>query len=257
MKLSVILITRNEADNIADCLASVSFADELVVLDSGSIDETCAIARACGARVEVNTDWQGFGVQRNRAIALATGDWILMLDADERVTPELASAIRHVVTQASDATCDAYEFARLSYFADKPIRHCGLWPDYVLRLFRRGKARFTDARMHERLEPEGTMGRLPHHMLHYPYPDLTTLVTKVNRYSSRAAQLMHERNKRASVPGAMSRSVLTFLHIYVLRCGFLDGRHGLTMAVMLAMSTFLRHAKLAFLRSEQRARDAE
>jgi len=256
MNLSVIVITNNEASNIADCLASASFADEIVVLDSGSVDETCAIARACGARVEVCSDWQGFGPQRNRAIALASGAWILVLDADERVPPDLANEIRRVVTQPADATCSAYEFARLSHFADKPIRHCGLWPDHVLRLFQRGKARFTDARMHERLEVEGTTARLPHHLLHYPYPDLTTLARKINRYSSNAAALMLEHDKRASVPGAMGRAVSTFLNIYLLRRGFLDGRYGLTMAVMLAMGTFLRYAKLAFLQQRTRHADA-
>lgn len=247
MSLSVIVIARNEASNIADCLASVSFADEVIVLDSGSVDDTCHIARAHGARVEVRPDWQGFGVQRNRAIDLSTGDWVLALDADERVTPELAAEIQRVVALPPEASCSAYEFARLSHFSGKAIRHCGLWPDHVLRLFRRGGARYTEARVHERLEPEGTVGRLPHYLLHYPYPNLAVLMMKVNRYSSDAAAIMRERGKRSSVPGAMLRATSSFLNIYLLRRGFLDGRHGLTLAVALAVGTFLRHAKLAFM----------
>ena len=132
MKLSVIIITKNEAANIAACLKSVAFADEFIVVDSGSTDGTVELAQALGARVEITSDWPGFGPQKNRALDLATGDWVLSIDADERVTPELAREIQDVL---ANPRADAYEIARLSNFCGKDIRHSGWWPDYVLRLF--------------------------------------------------------------------------------------------------------------------------
>src|SRR5690606_12963737 len=134
--------------------------------DSGSTDTTCEIARAHGARVEVSADWPGFGPQKNRALDLATGDWVLSVDADERVCADLAREIQEVIQSPS---YDSYRIARLSEFDGRPIRHCGWWPDHVLRLWRRGKARFTDAAVHEKVVPEGKAGVLRGHLLHYPY----------------------------------------------------------------------------------------
>ena len=146
-RLSVIIITRNEAAHIVACLESVAFADEFIVVDSGSTDNTVELARAMGAVVEQTADWPGFGPQKNRALALAEGEWVLSIDADERVTPELAEEIQRVI--AADGP-DTYEMPRLSNFCGRFIRHSGWWPDYVLRLFRRGSARFTDAPVHEK-----------------------------------------------------------------------------------------------------------
>src|SRR5690554_5647688 len=151
MSLSVIIITKNEAHNIGDCLDSVAFADECIVVDSGSTDDTCAIARAKGARVVQTDDWPGFGPQKNRALDLATKTWVLSLDADERVTPELA---REIQTSIHDSALDGYRIARLSNFCGRWIRHSGWWPDYVLRLIRRGKGRFTDSLVHESIKSE-------------------------------------------------------------------------------------------------------
>lgn len=244
MRLSVIIITCNEASNIADCLASVAFADECIVLDSGSTDDTVEIARRAGARVEVTPDWPGFGPQKNRALALATGDWVLSLDADERVTPALAAEIQAVMAAPVGP---AYEIPRLSSFCGKFIRHSGWWPDPVLRLFRRGEGRFTDAAVHERVVADGPVGRLRAHMLHYTYPDLAFAIQKMNRYSSDAAAMMHARGRKASVFSALGHSVWTFVRIYVVRRGFLDGGHGFVLAVLAAMGSFSRYAKLAFL----------
>src|SRR5690625_4755128 len=144
--LSVIIITKNEADNIADCLDSVAFADEWIVVDSGSTDDTCRIAREKGADVVSTSDWPGFGPQKNRALERASGQWVLSIDADERVTPELAAEIQAVLQQPR---ADGYYIARLSNFCGRWIRHSGWWPDYVLRLFRRESARFTDSLVHE------------------------------------------------------------------------------------------------------------
>lgn len=245
MRLSVIIITCNEAANIADCLASVEFADECIVVDSGSTDDTVAIARAAGARVEVTADWPGFGPQKNRALALAQGEWVLSLDADERVTPELAMEIQRAM--ADPGPTAAYEIPRLSSFCGKFIRHSGWWPDAVLRLFRRGQARFTDAAVHERVVSDGPVGRLKAHMLHYTYPDLAFAIQKMNRYSSDAAHMMHAKGRTATVASALGHSIWTFTRIYIVRRGFLDGGHGFVLAVLAAMGSFSRYAKLAFL----------
>lgn len=244
MKLSVIIITKNEARHIVGCLESVSFADEFIVVDSGSTDNTVALARDFGAHVLVTDNWPGFGPQKNRALDLATGDWVLSIDADERVTPELAREIQDVL---SNPQSDAYEIARLSDFCGRFIRHSGWWPDYVLRLFKRGSARFTDAAVHERVVPQGSVQRLKGHFEHYPYDNLDALVTKINRYSSDAAAMMYARGKRATVFTALGHGFWTFVRIYLIRRGFLDGRHGLVLAVTAAAGSFFRYAKLSFM----------
>ncbi|CAJ49846.1 glycosyltransferase family 2 protein [Bordetella avium] len=244
MTLSVIIITKNEAANIRGCLESVAFADEFIVVDSGSTDNTVELARDFGARVSITPDWPGFGVQKNRALDLATGDWVLSIDADERLTPELAQAIR---TAMASPQATAYEMPRLSWFCGRFIRHSGWWPDYVLRLWKRGTARFTDAAVHERVVPhDGQVLRLAPHLEHYPYPDLDTLVTKANRYSSDAAAMMYAKGRRANIFTALGHSFWTFVRIYLIRRGFLDGRHGLVLAVTAAAGSFFRYAKLMF-----------
>lgn len=244
MKLSVIIITKNESAHIVDCLKSVAFAHEFIVVDSGSTDNTVALAREFGAKVEITPDWPGFGPQKNRALDLATGDWVLSIDADERVTPELAREI-----QAALATpkADAYEIARLSEFCGRFIRHSGWWPDYVLRLFKRGTARFNDVAVHERVVPQGPTLRLTGYFEHYPYANLDALINKINRYSSDAATMMYARGKRATVFSALGHGFWTFVRIYLIRRGFLDGRHGLVLAVTAAAGSFFRYAKLSFM----------
>lgn len=246
MKLSVIVITKNEAANIADCLRSVAFADEFIVVDSGSTDGTVELARALGARVEVTSDWPGFGPQKNRALDLAAGDWVLSIDADERVTPALAREIQEIVAAPR---ADTYEIARLSNFCGRDIRHSGWWPDYVLRLFKRGMARFNDAAVHERAMPVNGQPplRLTGYFQHFPYGNLDALITKINRYSSDAAAMMYAKGRRTSVFGALGHSLWTFVRIYLIRRGFLDGRHGLVLAVTAAAGSFFRYAKLMFL----------
>ena len=244
VRLSVIVITKNEAAHIAACLESVAFADQIVVLDSGSTDDTPELARRAGAQVHHTADWPGFGPQKNRALDLADGDWVLSLDADERVPPELADEIRRVVAAPAR---DGYEIARLSDFCGSPIRHSGWWPDYVLRLFRRGAARFSDDAVHERVVLNGEAGRLRGHLRHYPYADLETLVAKINRYSTDAAAMMYRRGKRAGALAAVGHGFWTFVRIYLIRRGFLDGRRGLVLAGAAAAGSFFRYAKLMLL----------
>ncbi|TEA78385.1 glycosyltransferase family 2 protein [Allopusillimonas ginsengisoli] len=250
MTLSVIIITKNESDNIGDCLASVSFADEIIVVDSGSTDGTRDIAASLGAKVALTTDWPGFGIQKNRALDLATCDWVLSIDADERVTPELADAIGAAM---ADPTADAYKIARLSNFGGRWIRHSGWWPDYVLRLFRRGTARFKDVAVHESVLPQGQVAILKGHFLHYPYADLESFIAKINHYSSVAAGMMHARGKKTSALGALGHAIWTFIRHYVVRRGFLDGKEGFILAVMAGAGSFFRYTKLLFLNRRQQS----
>ncbi len=244
MTLSVIIISKNEARNIGPCLDSVAFADEIIVLDSGSTDDTCSIARAKGAKVSQTSDWPGFGPQKNRALDLATGEWVLSIDADERVTPELAQAIRN---ELQNPRAQAYKIARLSNFCGRWIRHSGWWPDHVLRLFKRGAARFSDAAVHESVQSEYPAVVLDGHFLHYPYADMESLIAKMNRYSTDAAALMHARGKKASAPAAAGHAAWTFIRIYIFRRGFLDGKEGFILAVTGAAGSFFRYSKLLLL----------
>ena len=251
--LSVIIITRNESANIGECIASVSFADEIVVVDSGSTDDTREIARSLGAKVTLTEDWPGFGPQKNRALERATCDWVLSIDADERVTPELAREIVSVLRAAVEfpaATQSAYRIARLSNFGGRWIRHSGWWPDRVLRLFQRGTARFKDVAVHESVITDGPVGTLESHFLHYPYASLEHFIAKINHYSSEAAAMMHARGKKTSVLGACGHALWTFVRIYLLRKGFLDGPQGFILAVMAATGSFFRYTKLLFLNKD-------
>lgn len=241
MKLSVFIITKNEAAHIQACLESLAFADEVIVLDSGSTDNTCQIARAWGAKVVVSEDWPGFGPQKNRALALCTGDWVLSIDADERVTPSLEQAIRNELVNPQ---ADAYKIARLSQFAGRWIRHSGWWPDHVLRLFKREQGKFTDAQVHERVEVNGTVHVLDGHFLHYPYATLEVFINKINLYSTAAAQSAYERGKRTTVLGPYGHAFWTFTRHYILRRGFLDGWQGFLLAGMAATGSFYRYVKL-------------
>ena len=243
--LSVILITRNESRNIAACLKSVAFADEWIVVDSGSDDGTAETARAMGAQVITTTDWPGFGKQKNRALDAARGRWVLSIDADERVSPELAARIREVVAQ--DGPADGYELSRISRFCGQWMRHGDWYPDRVLRLFRRGKARFTDDLVHERLEVKGTVERLKGDLLHDTMPSLDDALDKMNRYSGGRARDKVAAGKRGSLFAALTHGWWAFVRCYVVKRGFLDGRLGLVLAIYQAEGTYYRYLKMDLL----------
>lgn len=239
-RLSVVIITRNEAANIGACLDSVTFADEtIVVVDTRSSDATADIAAAKGARV-VARDFDGFGPQKNFALSLAQGDWVLSIDADERVSPELAAAIKRAI-DAPDA--DGYELSRLSSFCGRQMRHSGWFPDYVLRLFRRGRARFTDDLVHERVVCDGRVARLDGLLLHAPVLRLEDALSRMDRYSTSGAAMLVESGKRVSFMSGVSHGLWTFFRTYVLRRGFLDGREGFLLAVANAEGTYYRYMK--------------
>jgi glycosyltransferase involved in cell wall biosynthesis len=226
--LSVVLITLNEAANLPRTLASVRWAQEIVIVDSGSTDATLAIAREAGARV-FEEPWRGFGPQKNSAISHATADWVLSLDADEEVSPELTAEIQALF--AGKPQFSAYRIPRLNHFLGRPLRHGGYWPDPKLRLFRRGTAQFQDRAVHETVETHAPAGLLRNPLLHHCYPTLDDYIEHMNRYSAAgAAMLVAAGRVPRSLPALCFSAVLnpaaTFLYNYVLRLGFLDGREG-------------------------------
>ena len=226
--LSVALITKNEAVNLPRTLASVHWANEIVIVDSGSTDATLEIARNAGARV-FEESWKGFAAQKNSAIAHSTGDWILSLDADEEVSPELAQEIQALL--AGEPAFNAWRIPRLNHFLGRPLRHGGYWPDPKLRLFRRGAARFAERPVHETMVSDGAAGRLKAPLIHHCYPTLNDYVEHMNRYSSIAAEALVTSGRAGTswfwvAWNAVLNPAATFLYNYVFRLGFLDGRAG-------------------------------
>lgn len=245
MKLSVIIITKNESRNIGDCLASVAFADQCVVVDSGSTDDTVVIARAAGASVVETVDWPGFGPQKNRALALAQGEWILSLDADERVPQSLRDEILGVVAAPNHL---AYTLPRLSSFCGHFIRHSGWYPDHTVRLFRRDSGRFSPDLVHESVVVAGeSIGRLKTPLIHYSYPDDDAYLRKLQQYSSLSAEQAYAAGKRGGLGKALAHAAAAFLRSYVFKRGWLDGRAGLMVAVSSAESSYHKYFKLMLL----------
>ena len=242
--LSVILITKNEAANIRACLESVAWADEIIVVDSGSTDDATAIAREMGAKVYEH-DWPGFGLQKNRALGYATSDWVFSIDADERVTPELRAEIENVLM--AEQASDSYLVPRVSNYCGRFMYHSGWYPDLLLRLFKRGKAHFTDDLVHERLVVEGSSDKLTSQLLHYAFDDIEEVLHKVNQYSTAGAAMMYKRGKKSSLIGAVVRGLWSFFRTYILRGGILDGREGLMLAISNAEGTYYRYLKLMIL----------
>ncbi len=238
MRLSAILITKNEEANIGACLESVAFADEVVVVDSGSNDATVEIARRSGANVTVMPDWPGFGAQKQRALELASGDWVLSIDADERIPEVLRDQI---LAAMADGTCAGYRLNRLSWFLGRPMRHGGWHPDRVLRLARRGKARFSSDIVHERLLVDGPVGDLSEPMLHYSYASVDDVLRKMRTYALASAAARRRKGVRAGLGIAIARSSFGFFKAYVLKAGFLDGKRGFVAACFKAQETFWRY----------------
>ncbi len=253
--LSVALITRNEAANLPRTLASVRWANEIVVVDSGSTDATLAIARSAGARV-FEEPWKGFAAQKNSAIAHSISDWILSLDADEEVSPQLAQEIQALL--AGEPAFSAYRIPRLNHFLAVPLRHGGYWPDPKLRLFRRGAAQFADRPVHESMQANGPVGQLKGPLIHHCYPTLSDYIEHMNRYSSIAAEaLINSGRARTSWPwlawNALLNPAATFLYNYVFRLGFLDGRAGLLQHINHSFYIHWKFAKAWHMAQEKRS----
>jgi glycosyltransferase involved in cell wall biosynthesis len=251
--LSVTIITLNEAANIDACLASVAWADDVLVVDSGSTDDTVARAKAAGARVEVR-EWPGYSAQKNWAASQAKYDWILSLDADERISPALADEIRARV--AAHPTAAGFRIARVTWHLGRWIRTTDWYPDYQLRLYDRRRARWKPRRVHESVEADGPVDVLSHEIEHYAYRDISHHHETMDRYTTLAAAEMYERGRRASIVDLALHPPAAFLRNYILRRGCLDGTSGFIVSAMNAYYVFLKFAKLRRLAAPGDSRSA-
>jgi glycosyltransferase involved in cell wall biosynthesis len=237
-KLSAIIITRNEAANLPDCLASLAFCDEVIVVDNASTDATAAIAAEVGARVVLKPEFAGFGLQKQAALEQASGDWVLSIDADERVPDALAREIRSAIAGGVHA---GFRINRRTFFLGRYLRHGGWYPDRVLRLARRAAARFTADAVHERLEVSGSVGNLDTDMLHMSYRSIDDVLAKQRRYALLSAQARRARGAPGGLAAALARSVVAFFKHYLLQLGLLDGSRGLVASLARAQETFWRY----------------
>ena len=247
LPLSLCVITRDAAGEIADCLASAAFAGEVIVVDSGSRDDTVESARRRGARV-IERDWPGYGAQKNFAVGAAAHDWVLCLDADERVTPEMAASIASTIAAPRAA---AYAFARRNRFLGRWLAHGEGYPDWNVRLFDRRRARWSDDAVHEHVIADGPVARLPGDLLHASAESLDAYLAKQNRYTTLQAEAMHARGERAGPLRLVFAPVARFFRFYFLKLGFLDGVPGLVHVAIGCQNSFLKYAKLRALQAGQ------
>ena len=238
--LSVAIIALNAAGQIGPCLASVAFADEIVVVDSGSTDGTQEIVRSHGGRVE-HKDWMGFGRQKQHAVACARNDWVLCLDADERVTPELERSIRSAM---AGGRYHAWRVARRNRFLGRWLAHGEGYPDWTLRLFQRAHAGWSNDEVHESVLTTTEVGRLEGDLLHDSAEDVATYLAKQNRYSTLHAEALYKQGVRASYWRLAASPLMRFVKFYILRLGFLDGGPGLAHIVIGCNNTFQKYLKL-------------
>ena len=249
--VSVVFMVRDEADRLGPALDSVRWAEEVVVADSGSTDGTVELARAAGARVET-VPWEGYVTTRNRTIALATHDWVLFLDADERVTPGLAAEIETAVAAPGGAT--GFRMPRLAHVGEKPIRHGVWWPDRKLRLGLRSRGfRAEGALVHETIVVDGVTRELAAPLLHFPYRDLSDALRKGSLYARLSAEERFERGARGSLAGLLLRPPFELLRSLVVKRGLLDGRAGVAVALHHALYYLLRAAFLLEATEKEKA----
>ena len=239
--VTVTIITLNEARHIAAAIDSATWADEILVVDSGSTDDTVTIAGGKGVRVMSRT-WPGYVDQKNYAASVASHDWIFSLDADERVTPALAAEVRGIVD--GTPTDRAFRVPRVTFHLGRWIRTTDFYPDYQTRLYDRRAARWQGKYVHESVVADGPVGQLQNELQHYSYRDLSDHLDRINRYSTLAAQQLHESGRRAGPADLLLHPPAAFLRNYVLRGGFADGMAGLTISLVNAYSVLLKFAKL-------------
>lgn len=244
-KISVVIITKNEAQNISDCLESVKWADEIIVVDSGSEDETISIAKRFTDKVLIN-EWKGFADQKSFAMNQASNEWILSIDADERVTEKLKDEILN-----SDLNqFDGYRIKRENYFLGKLIRGCGWGNDYQLRLFRKSKTKLTNRLVHEGFEVEGKIGQLKNSMQHFSYRNFSDAITKINHYSTLEA-IEKQNRKKVNAFTIIVTPVVAFLQHFFLRKGFIDGIYGLFVSIMHAITKLQVQLKIWELKNRK------
>ncbi len=250
-RLSAVLITFNTGEQLAPCLRSLSFADEIVVVDSGSDDATRDVARRHGARV-FEEPWRGFGPQKRYAVSLARNDWVLCVDSDEEVSPALAAAIAAALASPRHV---AFRMPRANRFMGRYLHHGEGFPDWSLRLFDRRHAQWSDDAVHEKVVTSGAVGRMPGSavLMHHSAESLATYLDKQNRYTSLQADALHRAGKRANVWRLLLSPALRFVKFYVVRLGFLDGLPGLVHIAIGCFNSFAKYAKLRALQIEAEA----
>ena len=254
IKISACIITLDEADRIGACLESLSVVDEIIVVDSGSTDGTREICRECGATVFENA-WPGHVEQKNHAVERATNDWVLCLDADERLSDPLAAAIR-ALKATGPGDHRAFALNRHTEYLGRWIDHCGWYPQWRTRLFDRRHGRWTGTNPHDRVAVDGGVGSLDGDLLHHTYRSLSDHLKTIDNFTSIAARERHAKGERSGVFKMLFGSLWRTFRVYILRRGFLDGRPGLILAVMAGYYVFLKHAKLYEIERGKRAGDA-
>ena len=242
-KLTVMVPARNEEAHLRDCLESVKWADERFVVDSFSTDKTVEIAKEMGARV-VQHEYVNSAAQKNWGIPQAANDWVFILDADERVTPELAEEIQAVMALPAEQRAAAYSVYRRTFFFGKEIRHCGWDTDSVIRLFDRNRARYPQRWVHANMQVNGRVEDFKGKLLHYTYDSLDQYLEKFERYTTWSAKDLAERGRRASLLNMLGRPIFRFMKMYFIRLGFLDGAAGAVLCGLAAASVFTKYAKL-------------
>ena len=252
LPLSLVVITRDAAADIADCIGSAPFAGEALVVDSGSGDDTVEIARRLGARV-VEREWNGFGLQKKFAAGQATFDWVLCLDADERISSALAQSIVALFSAGPPAAC-AYALARRNRFLGRWLTHGEGYPDWTVRLFDRRRAQWSDDVVHERVIANGPVRRLRGDLLHASAESLDAYIAKQNRYTSLQAAALYSSGSKAGAMHLALSPLARFVRFYVLKLGFLDGAAGFAHIAIGAFASFLKYAKLRALDAEARSR---
>jgi len=250
--ISAVIITKDEEVNIGRCLRSLGWVNEIVVVDSGSTDDTRQVATEAGA-VVYERGWSGFGPAKAFGVKQAGSRWILSVDADEAVTPELAAEIQQLLKTGTDR--HGFDMPRRTNFLGRWIYHCGWYPDRVLRLFLKSHGTFNDAPVHERVVLNGEVGHLKGELLHYSYPTLEHYLTKSNRYTSLGARLAFEKGKRASWFDLVIRPPVSFISHFISRQGFRDGLEGLLISVLSAVAVMVKYAKLRELQKAQTKKD--
>jgi (heptosyl)LPS beta-1,4-glucosyltransferase len=240
--LTVIVITKNEENNIRCCLETVRWADEIIIVDANSSDRTVEIAKEYTSKVFIRP-WDGYGAAKNFGLAQCSNEWVFWLDADERVTPELRREIENSIASAN-AEIAAISMPRKANFLGHWIRHCGWYPGRVTRVFRRSEGKFTAANVHERLEINGNVLALNRDLLHYTDPTLTVYFEKLNKYTSLAAKDLVENNRRFTWLRLVINPCWVFIRMYILQLGFLDGIPGLILCTLSASHVFAKYAKL-------------
>ncbi|MBT8378121.1 MAG: glycosyltransferase family 2 protein [Ignavibacteria bacterium] len=237
--ISVIIIAKNEAKNIAECISSVKWAEEIIVVDAESTDETIETAKKFTDKVYIKK-WEGYVPQKKYALSLAKNQWVLSIDADERVTDELKTEIEHLI----DNSVDGYKIQRRNFLFNKEIKSCGWGTDYQLRLFKKDKTSLTDRLVHEAFIANGKIEKLRQPILHYTFSTFADFFAKINRYTTLRAQELFEEKRKVNGWIIISRSIIAFFQFYIFKRGYKDGIHGLIISLLHSISTLLNYVKL-------------